>query len=78
MTITSSGPKCDVCGKHILPLGDESVNFFRVSAIDKELHSDNACKVIMEKLPVGSTWKALPEGPLKQAFAKANGVESHA
>jgi len=66
--ITSSGAKCDVCGKYILPLGDERVHTFGVSGIDRDLHCDNKCKEIV--LAVGTDWQRLPDGPLRQAFAK--------
>jgi hypothetical protein len=71
MTITSSGPKCDVCGHFILPIDpEERVNTFSVKYIEKDLHCHNACK---EKvLAAGKDWTLLPEGPLRKAFEEAN------
>jgi len=43
--ITSSGAKCDVCGKWIFPIDpDELVHTFSVKGIDQKLHCDNKCK----------------------------------
>ena len=68
--ITSSGAKCDVCGKYILPLDpEERVHHFGVKGIDKTLCCDNACKKILKQ--IGSDWKKLPNGPLKKAFQEA-------
>lgn len=71
MTITRSGPVCDVCGKHILPLDPaERVNFFSVKNIKQDpLHCDNKCKEILKTCK--GDWKKLPDGPLRQAFEEA-------
>lgn len=68
--ITSSGAKCDVCGKFILPINPvEMVHSFSVKGIDQTLHCDNGCKEIL--LKAGKDWKKLPDGPLREAFEKA-------
>ena len=68
--ITSSGAKCDVCGRYILPIDpDELVHTFKVSGINKDLHCDNACK--QKIIDCGSDWNKLPEGPLRKAFEEA-------
>lgn len=69
--ITQSGPVCDVCGKHILPIADEKVHNFRIKGIDADLVCDNAFKEILESAMVKQDWKALPEGPLRKAFSEA-------
>lgn len=71
--ITQSGPVCDVCGKYILPIGDEDemVHNFRIKGIDSDLCCDNKCKEILESAMVKQDWKALPEGPLRKAFSEA-------
>ena len=74
MTITSSGPKCDVCGHFILPIDpEERVHTFSIQGIEQDLHCDNACK---EKLlAAAADWTLLPEGPLRKAFEEANAKE---
>lgn len=75
--ITSSGAKCDVCGKYILPLNpDELVNTFSVAQIPgKELHCDNACKEAV--LNCGGDWQKLPYGPLRKAYEEAAAKSSN-
>jgi hypothetical protein len=69
--ITSSGPICDVCGKYILPLGDELVNFFSVKQLPgEELCCHNACKQTV--LNTNSDWQKLPQGPLRKAYEEAS------
>jgi len=71
MTITSSGPMCDVCGFYILPIDpNERVNCFGVKGIKEELHCCNKCKKIV--LECKGDWKKLPDGPLRKAFEKAD------
>lgn len=73
--ITSSGAKCDVCGKFILPIDpDERVNHFRINGIENELHCDNACKQIL--VDCGKDWTKLPDGPLKNVFEEAHARQS--
>ena len=69
--ITSSGPKCDVCGHYILPTSfDECVNAFSVAQIPgKELHCDNKCKQAI--IDCKGDWQKLPEGPLRTAYSEA-------
>ena len=65
--ITSSGAKCDVCGKWILPIDpDELVHTFSVKGIDQKLHCDNKCK--QKLIDCGNDWQELPDGPLKTVF----------
>lgn len=67
MTITSSGPMCDVCGYYILPIDpSERVNPFGIKGIDTKLHCDNKCKEIL--LACGDDWRKLPTGPLRRVF----------
>ena len=69
--ITSSGPKCDVCGNYILPIDpDEVVHSFGVSGIKETLHCDNRCKEILNS--IGNDWTKLPAGPLRKVFEEAN------
>lgn len=69
--ITSSGVKCDVCGKFILPLDpDELVHTFSVAQIPgRKLHADNKCKRAV--LDCGGDWQKLPSGPLREAYEEA-------
>ena len=65
MTITSSGPKCDVCGKFILGLTPTDLIYpFKISVINQELHSCEDCKKILKE--IGTNWKKLPDGPLRK------------
>jgi len=69
MTITSSGPKCDICGDFILGLmPDDLIYPFSISIIDQELHSCKDCKKILKE--IGTDWKKLPKGPLREVFEK--------
>lgn len=70
--ITSSGAKCDVCGKFILPIDpDELVNTFSVAQIPgRELYCHNACKAAV--LNCRGYWEKLPAGPLRLAFEEAS------
>lgn len=65
MTITQSGPICDVCGKYIF--FDKSINPFNIKGIKNTLICHDACK---EKVlfAMKSNWTALPVGPLRTAF----------
>lgn len=74
--ITSSGPRCDVCGDYILPIGDELVHTFGIKGIDRDLHCDNKCKEVV--LAAGNDWQKLPAGPLRDAFAEAHQAEASA
>lgn len=69
MTITSSGPWCDVGGHYILPLDpEELVHGFRLEGISSDL---DACNEHFKMLKVASEagdWHLLPEGPLRSAF----------
>jgi len=68
--ITSSGAKCDVCGRFILPFDpEERVNPFKVKGINRELHCDNKCKQLL--IDAGKDWHKLPDGPLRTAFEEA-------
>ena len=67
MTITSSGPRCDVCGDYIFGLTpDDLIYPFSCTGIKQTLHSCKDCKKIL--LKIGSDWKRLPKGPLRKAF----------
>ena len=69
MTLTSSGPMCDVCGKYILPVLDEHVNAFGCKGIEETLHCHDRCRDAL--ILAGKDWTRLPEGPLRTAFEKA-------
>lgn len=66
--ITSSGAKCDVCGKYILPINpEERVNEFSIRQAPGQIfHCDNECKKIL--LKIGNNWRKLPPGPLRTAY----------
>jgi hypothetical protein len=66
MTLTSSGPVCDVCGRYILL---EPVHEFTANVTTAALHSHGDCKRLVE---AASDWRELPEGPLKRAYQEAN------
>jgi len=68
MTITSSGPICDVCAKYILPPFDDSVNPFEVGGIDQVLHCHDRCKAVVEEMSEKQDWRILPEGPLRRCY----------
>ena len=70
MTLTSSGPRCDVCGRYILPGSSEAVNFFGVAQIpDETLCCHDECKAAV--LTAGDDWTALPSGPLRSVYERA-------
>lgn len=68
MAITSSGAICDICGSYILPGISKLVHPFKCKGIDKMLHCDDKCKIILEKALEKGNWKLLPDGPLKKVF----------
>jgi hypothetical protein len=67
MTITSHGPKCDICGKYILL---EPVDEFTMAAIEQKMHCHQECGEIL--LNCGQDWTKLPNGPLRKVFEKHN------
>ena len=67
--ITQHGPQCDVCGKYILT--DKSINPFHVEGISQTLCSHDDCKPLVLAAIQSKKWEALPEGPLRIAFAAA-------
>lgn len=77
MAITSSGAICDVCGKYILPIDpEERVNTFSCAGFARELHCDNACKLILQAAFKAGDWKQLPDGPLRTAFEERASKEA--
>lgn len=74
MTMTQSGPVCDVCGIHILPGTSESINPFSVKGIEQTLLCHDRCKPAVEEMTRIKDWKQLPEGPLRDCFAENYGV----
>jgi len=62
--ITSSGPKCDICGKYII--FDKSINPFSISCIEGTLCCHDKCKEVLQSC--GKDWQKLPDGPLRQVF----------
>jgi hypothetical protein len=70
MTITSSGPLCDVCGNYVLL---ETLHFFSVTGIEAELCCHERCKQTL--LDCGTEWGKLPAGPLRKAFEDATSKE---
>lgn len=68
--ITSGGPKCDVCGRFIMPVFDEMVNEFTIIGIARVLHADNHCKAAL--IAAGNDWHKLPNGPLRKVFEEQN------
>lgn len=69
--ITSSGAMCDICGKYILDIFDdtERVNMFSVKGVEGDLCCHNECKKLV--LKIGTDWKKLPQdGALYKAFKK--------
>ena len=67
--ITSSGAKCDVCGKYILPVQpDERVNNFAIAGIKQAMHCDNACRKLVEQMLKEKDYTVLPHGPLRKVY----------
>lgn len=64
--ITSSGPRCDVCGDPMLL--DKSMNWFTVPGISQKLSCHDNCKPKLEFAISKENWKLLPEGPLRRVF----------
>jgi len=67
MAITQHGPYCDVCGKLIMPFGDEMVHHFNVWGL-ANLIADNKCEAIVKEAHKTKDWKLLPPGPLREAW----------
>ena len=69
--ITSSGVRCDVCGRFILYADYQP---FSIKGIDRELHCHvnsnlHTCKADLQA--AADDWHKLPAGPLREAFEKA-------
>lgn len=69
MTMTSSGPVCDVCNKHILL--DKSINPFTVKGIAGTLICHDDCKPYVEKACLTKDFHDFPPGPLREVFEQA-------
>ena len=67
MPITQCGPRCDVCGKFILPIGDEMVHHFNVWGLEG-LIADNKCEALVKEAHTKKDWKILPPGPLRKVW----------
>lgn len=83
MVITSSGPRCDVCGGYILPLGDTMMREFRIKGIDSMLHVGSGllhetCTASLEAAIESGKWQDLPAGPLRKGFADAEAKTAEA
>lgn len=66
-----SGPMCDVCGNYILGLmPDEKLAPFTATGCNQTLlaHHPKCVDIIQG---IGDDWKALPDGPLRRMYAKA-------
>jgi len=72
--MTSSGPRCDLCGDFILP--QERMDRFSVKGIEQELlcHTEPCGDDLVALLARGGPWQELPSGPLREAFEKAEGA----
>lgn len=66
--ITSHGARCDVCADFIL---DGDTNPFEMKGIDGALHCHDGCKPKLQAAIRAGSWRELPEGPIRQAFEKA-------
>ena len=64
--LTPSGPMCDVCGKYILL--DPSMETFAVQGITQALTCHTKCRPAVEDALKGTSWKLLPDGPLRKVF----------
>lgn len=70
MSITSSGPLCDICGDYILL--DPQLIAFTVPSIKGELHCHDKCKPIAAQMYVPD----LPEkSPIKRAYRDAGWLD---
>lgn len=72
MTITACGPICDVGGEYILL---DLMQAFSVVGIKATLHCCEHHKEVLTAATAADSWKALPEGPLRRAFEKAEETE---
>lgn len=68
MTITSSGPVCDVCGKYILL--DKTMEWFSVEGISGKLCCHMKCKPDLVYAIDNKDWTLLPPGPLRDVFER--------
>lgn len=70
--VTNSGLQCDVCGKYILPIINDSAVSFHINGIESELHCHQGrCRENVEYSLESKNWRSLPHGPLRQAFESA-------
>ncbi len=66
MTITSSGPICDVCDQYILL---DTMETFAIKGIGETLHCHTKCRPIIEGVAIDNDWEKLPEGSIRRCFA---------
>ena len=72
--ITTSGVRCDVCGKPILL---DKYQEFGVKGLKGKLHCHaSTCKADVQA--AGTDWHKLPAGPLREAFEKAEATDTEA
>ena len=67
MSVTSSGPVCDVCDKYIVC---GSVNFFSITGLLKDPICCDACKEKVLEMSRLKDWRVLPEGALRRFYAE--------
>ena len=68
MSIVSSGVRCDVCGKHILPIIDDDTNPFSMPGVKGTLHCHSSCKAVFLDSVESKDWRSLPSGPIRELF----------
>lgn len=73
MTITSSGPRCDVCGSHIFPW--DEIFGFKMQGIERELDAHGKCRQPVLDACEKQDVALLPDGPLRRAFESAKQQE---
>ncbi len=69
MSITSSGPYCDVCGKLIMPW--DTMQVFKIHGCESMLHADAECENKLRVILPQKDWKLLPAGPMRKIFEDA-------
>lgn len=67
--------QCAICGKDFMLeiLIGATVRTFQMDGVEGVLCAHRDCLQTLEEIPQGvDNWKALPDGPLRQAYEKAN------
>lgn len=71
MPIGMNGPKCDICGKYIMPLPNNKIHNFKLQCSPDILIADTKCYEALAEAQKDDNYRLLPNGPLKDEMRMA-------